>query len=65
MTEDYDLTKSSKALGKLYPILKDAHGNIIDGFHRKRVNPVSIPYKAFTKEETNRVFNLISEEVKA
>jgi len=38
MTEEYDLTKSSKALGKLYPILKDAHGNIIDGFHRQNAD---------------------------
>lgn len=39
MTEEYDLTKSSKALGKLYPILKDPHGNIIDGFHRQNADP--------------------------
>lgn len=32
---------------------------------RHGIRTVSIPYKAFTKEETNRVFNLISEEVKA
>jgi hypothetical protein len=39
MTEnEYDLTKSSKALGKLYPILKDKDGNIIDGFHRQNAD---------------------------
>ena len=39
MSENYDLTTSSKALGKLYPILKDKHGNIIDGFHRQNADP--------------------------
>jgi hypothetical protein len=39
MSEDYDLGKSEKAIGKLYPILKDAQGNIIDGFHRQNSNP--------------------------
>jgi very-short-patch-repair endonuclease len=39
MTEEYDLAKSSKGLGKLYPILKDVHGNIIDGFHRQNADP--------------------------
>lgn len=37
--ESYDLTTSSKALGRLYPILKDKHGNIIDGFHRQNADP--------------------------
>jgi very-short-patch-repair endonuclease len=37
--EEYDLNKSAKKLGKLYPILKDAHGNIIDGFHRQNADP--------------------------
>lgn len=41
MTEEkeFDLNCSAKGLGKLYPILKDAHGNIIDGFHRQNVDP--------------------------
>jgi hypothetical protein len=39
LSEDYDITKSAKELGKLVPILKDAHGNIIDGFHRIEVDP--------------------------
>lgn len=39
MTDDYDLTKSSKLLGQLYPILKDKRGNIIDGFHRQNADP--------------------------
>lgn len=37
--EGYSLGKSAKGLGKLTPILKDAHGNIIDGFHRQNENP--------------------------
>ncbi len=36
---EYDLTKSSKALGKLYPILKAKDGSIIDGFHRQNADP--------------------------
>jgi len=35
----YCLGKSAKGLGKLTPILKDAHGNIIDGFHRQNEDP--------------------------
>lgn len=35
----YDLAKSVLGLGKLYPVLKDAHGNVIDGFHRLAVDP--------------------------
>jgi len=34
-----DLEKSEKTVGQIYPVLKDKRGNIIDGFHRKRVNP--------------------------
>lgn len=37
--ESYDLAVSSKKLGYLYPILKDAHGAIIDGFHRENADP--------------------------
>lgn len=38
--EPYSLKKSSKsALGKLYPVLKDAQGNVIDGFHRQKIDP--------------------------
>lgn len=39
MSENYDLARSSKKLGKLYPILKDKHGNVIDGFHRQNADP--------------------------
>ena len=39
-TEDgYDLKGSATGLGELAPILKDAKGNIIDGFHRKEADP--------------------------
>lgn len=39
MTEEYNLKKSSEGhLKQLYPILLDAHGNIIDGFHRKQAD---------------------------
>lgn len=26
-------------MGQIYPVVKNAKGNVIDGFHRKRVNP--------------------------
>jgi len=39
MSENYDLRKSVKALGKLSPVLKDAHGNVIDGLHRLELYP--------------------------
>jgi hypothetical protein len=34
-----ELRKSEKTLGQIYPVIKDSEGNIIDGFHRKRINP--------------------------
>jgi len=34
-----DLEKSEKTVGQIYPVLKDKNGKIIDGFHRKRINP--------------------------
>jgi len=38
MIED-DLKASAERVGRLVPVLKDAHGNVIDGFHRLRVDP--------------------------
>lgn len=35
---EYDLKKSEK-IGQLYPVLVDAEGNVIDGFHRLEVDP--------------------------
>jgi hypothetical protein len=35
---EYDLEKSKK-IGQLYPVLVDAKGNVIDGFHRLEVDP--------------------------
>jgi G:T-mismatch repair DNA endonuclease (very short patch repair protein) len=37
--KQYDLGTSAKNLGKLYPVLKDAQGNVIDGFHRQNADP--------------------------
>ena len=34
-----DLETSMQTVGQIYPVLKDKNGKIIDGFHRKRVNP--------------------------
>lgn len=36
---EYNLAKSKKALGPLYPILKAKDGSIIDGFHRQNDDP--------------------------
>jgi hypothetical protein len=35
---EYDLRKSEK-IGQLYPVIVDAKGNIIDGFHRLEADP--------------------------
>ena len=37
--EEYDLKDSVKKVGKLYPVLVDAHGNVIDGYHRLEADP--------------------------
>ena len=39
MSEEYDLKKSEKGIGQLYPILKSKDGKTIDGFHREAANP--------------------------
>jgi len=38
-SEGYDLAKSKKSVHELYPVIKDAHGNVIDGFHRLEADP--------------------------
>lgn len=37
--KEYDLKKSMEKLGSLVPVLKDVHGNVIDGVHRLKENP--------------------------
>lgn len=37
--EEYDLKESVKLVGPLYPVLIDAEGNCIDGYHRKMADP--------------------------
>lgn len=39
ISDEYDLKLSREKLGALVPILTDAFGNIIDGFHRERTDP--------------------------
>ena len=39
MSEEYSLKESAEKLGKLVPIIEDAFGNIIDGFHREKLDP--------------------------
>lgn len=38
-SDEYNLRLSKEKLGELIPILTDAHGNVIDGFHRERLDP--------------------------
>lgn len=37
--KQYDLKASVEGVGKLVPVLKDAQGNVIDGFHRQQIDP--------------------------
>jgi DNA modification methylase len=34
-----DMVASERAIGQIYPVLKDQRGQVIDGCHRKRVDP--------------------------
>lgn len=36
---EYNLAESMESIGQLYPVLVDAYGNVIDGFHRLKINP--------------------------
>jgi len=39
MNEELDLAISKKVVGEIYPVIKDQYGNILDGKHRKAVDP--------------------------
>lgn len=39
MEAEYRLEDSRNGIGPLYPVLLDPHGNIIDGRHRRKVDP--------------------------
>ncbi|MHA1631598.1 MAG: hypothetical protein ACTSXC_02130 [Candidatus Freyarchaeota archaeon] len=39
MEDEYRLEDSRKGVGPLYPVLEDPYGNIIDGRHRRKVDP--------------------------
>lgn len=39
MSEDYDLKKSEKIVGPLYPVILNKDGKVIDGFHRLESDP--------------------------
>lgn len=39
MSEEYDLAKSMQKHGCLVPVITDAEGHVIDGFHRLKVDP--------------------------
>jgi len=34
-----ELRKSKENVGQIFPVIKDQHGKILDGFHRKRIDP--------------------------
>jgi len=38
-SDEYFIAKSVTQVGYLYPILKDANGNVIDGYHRLDIDP--------------------------
>lgn len=63
-----DLKRSEKELGQLLPVFKNSKGEIIDGFHRKRVNPdwkeVILPVKGEIETLRMRVhLNILRREV--
>jgi hypothetical protein len=39
LSEEYSLEASYKVVGPLYPVLVDGKGNVVDGFHRRKVDP--------------------------
>jgi hypothetical protein len=39
LSEEYSLEASYKGVGPLYPVLVDGKGNVVDGFHRRKVDP--------------------------
>lgn len=64
---DY-LEISEKAIGQIYPVIKDAKGNIIDGVHRKRTKPdwkeVTLPIEDDLESLKMRVhLNLFRREI--
>jgi len=57
-----DIKRSASAIGRLYPVLIDEHGNVIDGAHRLKVDPawfrVTVP--GVESEEQRLLARLIS-----
>lgn len=39
LSDQYDLKESEKTIGQMLPIIKDAHGKVVDGKHRKETDP--------------------------
>ena len=39
--KNYDLNNSTSLIGQLYPVLKAADGEILDGYHRTDADPNS------------------------
>lgn len=51
---EYDLEKSYRNVGAIYPILVDRNGNVVDGFHRRQVDekwPVQVLGWVKTRED--------------
>lgn len=53
MSEEFDLKRSKGIVGPLYPILLDAKGKMIDGFHREEKDP-DWPKRKLEKVKTER-----------
>jgi hypothetical protein len=51
MSVEYDLKKSKESVGYLYPVLVAPSGEVIDGYHRRKVDP-NWPYVVLTWVKT-------------
>jgi len=58
----YDLAKSRRSVGPLYPILLDAHGRIIDGLHRREAdaNWPSVTLKHIKTERERLIARIVA-----
>jgi len=58
----YDLAKSKRSIGPLYPVLLDARGYIIDGLHRREADPSwpSVTLKHIKTERERLVARIVA-----
>lgn len=57
-----DLRKSAELVGRLYPVLVDKHGKVIDGYHRLKADPdwPKMKVQTVVSEELGLLVRLIS-----